>query len=66
MEQRLPLRVILLLLPHQTRHLSSRASLYLHLTLSLNSRVVAIMVVLAIPAILEISTAKVTTVGGDQ
>lgn len=60
------LRVIRLLLPHQTRHLSSRVSLHLHLTLSLNSRVAAIMVVLAIPAILEISTAKVTTVGGDQ
>lgn len=33
MEQRLPLRVILL--PCRTRHLSSRASLHLHLTLSL-------------------------------
>ena len=33
MEQRLPLRVILL--PYRTRHLSSRANLHLHLTLSL-------------------------------
>ena len=51
MEQRLPLRVILLLLPHRTRLLSSLANPHLPLTLSPNSRVVAIMVVLEIPAI---------------
>ncbi len=35
MEQRLQLRVIRLLFPHRTRLLSNRASLHLHLTLSL-------------------------------
>lgn len=65
-EQRLQLRVIRLLFPHRTRLLSSLANPHLLLTLSPNSRVVAIMVVLMILAILETSTVKAMTVGVDQ